>query len=147
MLSRGIDFAATCVCLVRYFYPGAGYTFNHCPIYNFSIYRLFLSVNSTGLVTSVDFEPIYPGLESLIAYISWVRISGIAYFFNLFTFLSILLQCNLTLLSLLRFSYFITPYDAQTSSAFSALSILCNCLSVYFIHYFYCVFACLYLVM
>ena len=28
---------------------------------------------------------------------------------------------NSTLLSLLRFSYFITPYDAQASSAFSAL--------------------------
>ena len=39
-------------------------------------------------------------------------------------FLSLLLQCkfaNSTLLSLLSFSYFITPYDAQASSAFSAL--------------------------
>ena len=47
----------------------------------------------------VDFEPKYPG-----------------YVF----FLSLLLQCkfaNSTLLSLLRFSYFITPYDAQASSA------------------------------
>ena len=38
--------------------------------------------------------------------------------------LSLLLQCkfaNSTLLSLLSFSYFITPYDAQASSAFSAL--------------------------
>ena len=38
--------------------------------------------------------------------------------------ISLLLQCkfaNSTLLSLLRFSYFITPYDAQASSAFSAL--------------------------
>ena len=50
------------------------------------------------------------------------------YFFNLFIFcvffLSLLLQCkfaNSTLLSLLSFSYFITPYDAQASSAFSAL--------------------------
>ena len=49
-------------------------------------------------------------------------------FFNLFIFcvffLSLLLQCkfaNSTLLSLLSFSYFITPYDAQASSAFSAL--------------------------
>ena len=44
-------------------------------------------------------------------------------FFMLF-FLSLLLQCkfaNSTLLSLLSFSYFITPYDAQASSAFSAL--------------------------
>ena len=39
-------------------------------------------------------------------------------------FSSLLLQCkfaNSTLLSLLSFSYFITPYDAQASSAFSAL--------------------------
>ena len=42
-------------------------------------------------------------------------------------FLSLLLQCkfaNSTLLSLLSFSYFITPYDAQASSAFSALIML-----------------------
>ena len=45
------------------------------------------------------------------------------YFFYVF-FLSLLLQCkfaNSTLLSLLSFSNFITPYDAQASSAFSAL--------------------------
>ena len=53
-------------------------------------------------------------------------------FFNLFIFcvfffLSLLLQCkfaNSTLLSLLSFSYFISPYDAQASSAFSALIFL-----------------------
>ena len=48
-------------------------------------------------------------------------------FLNYFQcFLSLLLQCkfaNSTLLSLLRFSYSITPYDAQASSAFSALII------------------------
>ena len=41
-----------------------------------------------------------------------------------YVFLSLLLQCkfaNSTLLSLLSFSNFITPYDAQASSAFSAL--------------------------
>ena len=46
-------------------------------------------------------------------------------------FLSLLLQCkfaNSTLLSLLSFSYFITPYDAQASSAFSALILLSICL-------------------
>ena len=49
------------------------------------------------------------------------------FFFCLFffyVFLSLLLQCkfaNSTLLSLLSFSDFITPYDAQASSAFSAL--------------------------
>ena len=45
-------------------------------------------------------------------------------FFYVFFFLSLLLQykfANSTLLSLLSFSYFITPYDAQASSAFSAL--------------------------
>ena len=43
-------------------------------------------------------------------------------------FLSLLLQCkfaNSTLLSLLSFSDFITPYDAQASSAFSALIDVC----------------------
>ena len=48
------------------------------------------------------------------------------YLFFVF-FLSLLLQCkfaNSTLLSLLSFSYFITPYDAQASSAFSALILL-----------------------
>ena len=48
------------------------------------------------------------------------------YFFYVF-FLSLLLQCkfaNLTLLSLLSFSCFITPYYVQASSAFSALIII-----------------------
>ena len=46
------------------------------------------------------------------------------FIFFLCFFLSLLLQCkfaNSTLLSLLSFSNFITPYDAQASSAFSAL--------------------------
>ena len=46
------------------------------------------------------------------------------YFFFFYVFLSLLLQCkfaNSTLLSILSFSNFITPYDAQASSAFSAL--------------------------
>ena len=66
-----------------------------------------------------------------IAHVSRVWIAGIPlmfffFFFNVY-FLSLLLQCkfaNSTLLFLLRFSYFITPYDAQASSAFSALTIL-----------------------
>ena len=58
-------------------------------------------------------------------------------------FLSLLLQCkfaNSTLLSLLSFSNFITHYDAQASSAFSALilitseSVLCVYLH-FFCHY------------
>ena len=46
-------------------------------------------------------------------------------FFFMF-FLSLLLQCKFaisTLLPLLSFSFFMTPYDAQASSAFSALII------------------------
>ena len=53
----------------------------------------------------------------------------IYFFFMFFFFLSLLLQCkfaNSTLLSLLSFSYFITPYDAQASSAFSALIKRCT---------------------
>ena len=45
-------------------------------------------------------------------------------FIFFYVFLSLILQCkfaNSTLLSLLSFSYFITPYDAQASSTFSAL--------------------------
>ena len=64
----------------------------------------------------VDFEPVCPGFES--------RESHDFFFKFIHLFLSLLLQCkfaNSTLLSLLSFSYFITPYDAQASSAFSAL--------------------------
>ena len=49
------------------------------------------------------------------------------YLIIFYDFLSLLLQCkfaNSTLLSLLTFSYFITPYDAQASSAFSALIVI-----------------------
>ena len=45
----------------------AGYTFTHSPIYNSSIYELFLSIKFIDLHsvvdTLVDFEPI-PGYES-----------------------------------------------------------------------------------
>ena len=64
----------------------------------------------------------YPGFESWESH-DFLYIFFLFYFF-MFFFLSLLLQCkfaNSTLLSLLRFSYFITPYDAQASSAFSAL--------------------------
>ena len=68
----------------------------------------------------VDFEPMYPGFEF------WESHDFFYYFVIIFFmfFLSLLLQCkfaNSTLLSPLRFSYFIIPYDAQASSAFSAL--------------------------
>ena len=62
----------------------------------------------------VNFEPMYPVFESRTAH----------EYFIYFIFFSLLLQCkfaNSTLLSLLRFTYFITPYDAQASSALSAL--------------------------
>ena len=74
----------------------------------------------------VDFEPMCPGFESQESHVF------LLFFFYLFIylfyvvvfFLSLLLQCKFatsTLLSLLSFSFFITPYDAQASSAFSAL--------------------------
>ena len=50
-------------------------------------------------------------------------------------FLSLLLQfkfANLILLSLLSFYYFITPYDAQASSAFSALIFIVRMICTHF---------------
>ena len=74
----------------------------------------------------VDFEPMCPGLESLESYdfFFFFFFDFFIYLFFYGFFLSLLLQCkfeNSILLSLLSFSYFITPYDAQASSAFSAL--------------------------
>ena len=66
----------------------------------------------------MDFEPMWPGFKSR------GRQDFFFFFFFMLFFWSLLLQCifaNSTLLSLLSFSYFITPYDAQASSAFSAL--------------------------
>ena len=72
----------------------------------------------------------YPGFESqesheFCFYIFFIFLFFLfLFFFIILFFLSLLLQCkfaNSTLLSLLRFSYFITPYDAQASSPFSAL--------------------------
>ena len=57
----------------------------------------------------VDLEPMCPGFES------WESHDFIYFFFLCLFFFSLLLQCkfaNSTLLSLLSFSYFITPYDA-----------------------------------
>ena len=88
--------------------------FTHYPIYSFSIYWLFLSVICIGYHSVMDIL-----VGGFWTHVSRVRISKIAWFF-----LSLLLQCkfaNSTLLSLLSFSYFITPYDAQASSALSAL--------------------------
>ena len=62
-----------------------------------------------------------PGFESRESHDFFFFIYLLIFFL---CFLSLLLQCkfaNSTLLSLLSFSYFITPYDAQASSAFSAL--------------------------
>ena len=73
----------------------------------------------------MDFEPMCPGFESREPH-------DVFFFFIFFMFfLSLLLQCkfaNSTLLSLLSFSYFITPYDAQASSAFCALILDCDSL-------------------
>ena len=73
----------------------------------------------------MDFESMCSGFESRDSHFF------LCFFFCFcfFVFLSLLLQCKLansTLLSLLSFSYFITPYDAQASSAFSALIIITN---------------------
>ena len=72
----------------------------------------------------VDFEPMCPGFESRESYDFFFFFDFFIYSFFYVFFLSLLVQCkiaNSTLLSLLSFSYFITPYDAQASSAFSAL--------------------------
>ena len=62
----------------------------------------------------MDFEFMYLGFESRESH------DFILLFFFFFMFFVIIITvkiANLTLLSLLRFSYFITPYDAQASSA------------------------------
>ena len=76
-----------------------------------------------------DFEPMCPGFESrewhdFFLFLIFLFFNVFIHFFFFCLFLSLLLQCkfaNSTFLSLLSFSYFITPYDAQASSAFSAL--------------------------
>ena len=65
----------------------------------------------------MDLETMWRGFKSRDVFFFF-------FFFFIFFFLSLILQCkfaNSTLLSLLSFSNFITPYDAQASSAFSAL--------------------------
>ena len=64
-----------------------------------------------------------PGFESWKSHDFFFFLIDLFIYFFL-CFLSLLLECkfaNSTLLSLLSFSYSITPYDAQASSAFSAL--------------------------
>ena len=93
--------------------------FTHFPIYNLSIYLLFLSVICIGLHSVmdilVDFEPMYPGFESRELHDFFI------YFFMLFLVIFITEQFANSTHDLLSVSYFITPYDAQASSAFSAL--------------------------
>ena len=70
------------------------------------------------MVVEVDLQPMSPGFESRKLHDFFLFI----YFFMFF--LLLLLQCKFaisTLLPLLSFSYFMTPYDAQAASAFSAL--------------------------
>ena len=75
----------------------------------------------------MDFEPMCPGFESQESHDLFFFFFFLIFFYLfifLCFFLSLLLQCkfaNSTFLSLLSFSYFITPYDAQASSALSAL--------------------------
>ena len=72
--------------------------------------------------TSVDFHPYFLGtnLGNRIFFL-------LIFFLILFFFCHFYYSANSTLLSLLRFSYFITPYDAQASSLFSALIIFQTC--------------------
>ena len=81
-----------------------------------------ICIRLLGLVdVEVDFEPMSPGFESRKLHDFFF---DLFFFYVFFSFLSLLLQCkfaNSTLLSLLSFSYFITPHDAQAYSAFSAL--------------------------
>ena len=74
----------------------------------------------------MDFEPMCPGFESRESHVPDSNLGNriifffYSFIFYVFFFWSLLLQCkfaNSTLLSLLL----ITPYDAQASSAFSAL--------------------------
>ena len=61
----------------------------------------------------------YPGFESRESH-DFFLLFFYYFFIFLCFFLSLLLQCkfpNSTLLSLFRFSYFITPYDAEAASA------------------------------
>ena len=104
-------------------------------IYNFSILLLYYYISGLFLSTKyiglhsvvdilVDFEPMYPGFKSRESHEFFFLLLFFLKFFMFF--LSLLLQCKFaksTLLSLPRFSYFITTYDAQASSAFSALII------------------------
>ena len=89
----------------------------------------------------VDFEPMCPGFESRESHDFFFFFDFFYLFIFFMFFLSLLLQCkfaNSALLSLLSFSYFITPYDAQASSAFSALIFYRNvpCSVLYLSHDF-----------
>ena len=66
----------------------------------------------------MDFEPMCPGFESREAHDFFIFDF---FLFILSIFFVIIKFANLTLLSLLSFSYFITPNDAEASSAFSPL--------------------------
>ena len=99
--------------------------FTHYPNYNLSIYRLFYLKISLGSIAYWiswwTLNPCIPG-SNLGNRMNFFYHFFIFIFF--YVFLSLLLQCKFAysiLLSLLRFSYFITPYYAQASSAFSAL--------------------------
>ena len=71
--------------------------FTHYPIYNLSIYWLFLSAICIDLHSVVDilvdFEPMYPGFESRESY------DFFFHFFYVF-FLSLLLQCKFAIFSI-----------------------------------------------
>ena len=72
----------------------------------------------------MDFEPMSPGFESRAPHDFFL----IIYLFYVVVFCHYYYSANSTLLSLLSFSCFITPYDAQASSAFSALIVILSSL-------------------
>ena len=101
------------------------FTHYHIYNYNFRIYCLFLSENCIGLHSVinilVDFKQMFPGIESRGSH---------EFFFYYFFYFFLCVFCHYYYSANLQIQHyclysdsstFITPYDAQASSAFSAL--------------------------
>ena len=73
--------------------------FTHYPIYNFSIYWLFLYVICIDLHSLVDilvdFEPMYPGFESRKSHVFFLKIFYIFFFMFFFFFCYYYYSANL----------------------------------------------------
>ena len=76
------------------------------------------------MVVEVDFEPMGPGFESrkshnfIFFFFSFIYFCFLLFFFVIIITVQI---CKFNITVSTQFSYFITPYDAQASSAISAL--------------------------